>query len=395
MTSSESSVLPRRIGSRAARHAFLADRAERIYDEVTDGYRRRMFLDEIVYTVAELWPGLAPTREEIAAERTRRQGDKEGHEVDQGILLSHLLADRRAGTHLLESQLQPSEPARRLLPEFRTRGEVQLETVHLERWDGVAYLTIGNHEFLNAEDDRLGRDMETAIDLVLLDEEVEVGVVRGGVMLHERYAGRRVFSAGINLTHLYHGQISFVNFVLGREVGYLNKIFRGLLVGGEPVEKPWIAAVDSFAIGGGFQLLLVFDHVIACDDSYVSLPALREGIIPGMANLRLTRTVGARQARRLLLGGARLPANGPDALTWCDEVVPAAQIEESIAAAAKLLRMSAVTANRRMVRLAEEPLETFRRYAAPFALEQVQRMYSADVLQSLERAWMRRRAARR
>ncbi|TCC06311.1 enoyl-CoA hydratase/isomerase family protein [Kribbella soli] len=395
MTGADTAVLPRRIGSRAARHEFLAERAERIYDEITDGYRKRLFLDEIVYTVAERWPGLAPTREEIAEERARRQGDKEGLEVDQGILLSHLLADQRAGTHLLESQLRPSELARRLLPEFQARGEVQLETVHLERWDGIGYLTIANHEFLNAEDDRLGRDMEAAIDLVLLDDEIEVGVVRGGVMMHERYAGKRVFSAGINLTHLYHGQISFVNFVLGREVGYLNKIFRGLLLDEEPVEKPWIAAVDSFAIGGGLQLLLVFDHVIACDDSYVSLPALREGIIPGMANLRLTRIVGARQARRLLLGGARLPAKGPDALTWCDEVVPAHQVEDSIAAAAKQLRMSAVTANRRMVRLAEEPLETFRRYAAPFALEQVQRMYSADVVASLERAWIRRRAARR
>jgi (3,5-dihydroxyphenyl)acetyl-CoA 1,2-dioxygenase len=69
-------------------------------------------------------------------------------------------------------------------------------------------------------------------------------------------------------------------------VGYIHKLLRGVLAsGGErwdtpSAEKPWLAVVDGFAIGGGMQLLLVFDQVLAASDAYFSLPAADEGIIP-------------------------------------------------------------------------------------------------------------------
>src|SRR5690606_32303152 len=134
----------------------------------------------------------------------------------------------------------------------------------LERRDGVAHLTMCRDDCLNAEDGRQVDDMETAVDLALLDPAVHVGVVRGGTMTHPRYRGRRVFSAGINLKALHAGEISLVGFLLRREVGYISKPVRGLLVERDDawrsatVEKPWVAAVDTFAIGGGCQLLLVF-----------------------------------------------------------------------------------------------------------------------------------------
>src|SRR5258707_7508921 len=62
-------------------------------------------------------------------------------------------------------------------------------------------------------------------------------------------------------------------------------------------EKPWIAAVDSFAIGGACQWLLVMDRVIAEAGSYFVLPARKEGIIPGCAHLPLPRVVRQRAAR--------------------------------------------------------------------------------------------------
>ena len=69
--------------------------------------------------------------------------------------------------------------------------------------------------------------IETAVDLALLDERIEVGVLRGGVVQHPKYPGRRVFNAGINLTHLYYGQISFVEFILERDLGLVHKLYRG------------------------------------------------------------------------------------------------------------------------------------------------------------------------
>ena len=70
--------------------------------------------------------------------------------------------------------------------------------------------------------------------------------------------------------------------------------------------RPWIAALDVFAIGGGCQHLLVTDYVLAAKDAYMTLPARKEGIIPGLSNLRLPRFVGDRIARQAIMYGRRL-----------------------------------------------------------------------------------------
>ena len=169
----------------------------------------------------------------------------------------------------------------------------------------MGLVTNQNHGCLNAEDDASTRAMEIAIDLVLLDDAIEVGVLRGGPATHPKHAGRRIFGAGINLTHLYTGQISLIEFMLDRELGAITKMYRGhrvtsdlpVQLSGEAREKPWVAAVESFAIGGACQWLLVMDRVVAQRGSYFNLPARKEGIIPGCANLRLPRLVGERAAR--------------------------------------------------------------------------------------------------
>jgi thioesterase DpgC len=211
---------------------------------------------------------------------------------------------------------------------------------------------------------------------------------------HPRYAGRRVFSAGINLKDLRNGAISFVDFLLGRELGYIHKMLRGLLTAPDApawcertVQKPWIGAVDSFAIGGGMQLLLVLDRVILASDAYVTLPAAEEGIVPGLGNLRVSRHTGARLARQVLLGGRRITAAEPEARLVCDEVVPADEVTAAVDRAVQELSAPAVVANRRMLALVEEPLDLYRTYLAEFALVQVARSYSDDVLSKVERRW--------
>jgi thioesterase DpgC len=207
-----------------------------------------------------------------------------------------------------------------------------------------------------------------------------------------------VFSAGINLVDLGAGRISFVDFLLRRELTYLSKIYRGLLVdrrSGEhgwadrTVAKPWLAVVDSFAIGGGMQLLLVFDRVIAADDAYFSLPAAQEGIVPGAGNLRLARLAGGRLARQVILAGRTVRAAEPAAALICDEVVPAAELDRAVEVAVRQLDNPAVVANRRMLHLAEEPADAFREYLAEFAVVQAIRLYSPDVLSKIGAEWTR------
>ncbi|MFD6069787.1 (3,5-dihydroxyphenyl)acetyl-CoA 1,2-dioxygenase DpgC [Amycolatopsis lurida] len=369
---------------RALRTAFVEAHAEEIYAELTDGRTRYLRIDELVRAAALAFPGLVPSEQQMAAERSRPQAEKEGREIDQGIFLRGILRAPKAGPHLLDAMLRPTARAQRLLPEFLETGVVEMEAVRLERRDGVAHLTLCRDDCLNAEDAQQVDDMETAVDLTLLDPSVRVGLLRGGVMSHPRYLGRRVFCAGINLKKLSAGEIPLVDFLLRRETGFIQKIFRGLLTGGSWhsrfTDKPWMAAVDSFAIGGGTQLLLVFDHVLAASDAYLSLPAAKEGIIPGVSNFRLSRIAGPRVARQVILGGRKLRADEPDARSIVDEVVAPEKMDAAIDGALARLDGEAVVANRRMLNLAEEPPEEFRRYIAEFALQQALRIYGADVI---------------
>ena len=100
---------------------------------------------------------------------------------------------------------------------------------------------------------------------------------------------------------------------------------------GQGIEKPWIAAVDeAFAIGGHCQVLLTMDYVLASKDAYMTLPARKEGIIPGAANLRLPRFTGDRLARQLIQYERRLVCDSPEGKLICDEVAPAAGMDAAI-----------------------------------------------------------------
>lgn len=372
--------------ARALRSKFMDAHADAVYDQLTDGRTRCLWLGELVEAAAAAFPGLVPTEDQLAVERLRRQADREGHEIDQGIFLGGVLRSPLAGPHLLGAMLRPASRALRLLPEFTRSGQADLGSVRLERIGSTAHLTMCRDDCLNAEDNRQVDDMETAVDLALLDPAVRVGVLRGGEMSHPRYRGKRVFSAGINLKAMQAGGISLIDFLMRRELGYIQKIVRGVRMGDSAswhsttVEKPWLAVVDGFAIGGGAQLLLVFDRVVAASDSYISLPAAHEGIIPGAANLRLTRYAGARLSRQLILQGRRIWASEPAAQFVVDEVVEPRDMESAIAKSIEQLQGPAVIANRRMLNLAEEPSGEFRAYMAEFAVQQALRLYSDDVI---------------
>ncbi|MFF9003553.1 (3,5-dihydroxyphenyl)acetyl-CoA 1,2-dioxygenase DpgC [Streptomyces achromogenes] len=379
--------------ARALRVRFLDIHADTVYDRLTEHHRIHLRLAELVEAAATAFPGLVPTRQQLDAERSLPQATKEGYEIDQGIFLRAVLRSPLSGPHLLDAMLRPTARALELLPDFVRTGEVQMEAVHLERRDGVARLTMCRDDRLNAEDGQQVDDMETAVDLALLDPAVRVGLLRGGEMSHPRYRGKRVFSAGINLKYLSSGGISLVDFLLRRELGYIHKLVRGVLTNDDrpgwwhspQIDKPWVAAVDGFAIGGGAQLLLVFDHVLASSDAYFSLPAAKEGIIPGAANLRLGRYAGPRLSRQIILGGRRMWAKEPEASLLVDEVVEPEELDAAIERTLARLDSDAVLANRRMLHLAEESPDGFRAYMAEFALQQVLRLYGQDVIDKVGR----------
>ena len=382
---------------RSARDEHLHEHIDAIYDELTDGLRRDLRVSELVYAAAERYPGLVPTRDDIDAERELPQKQKAGLEIDQGVFVAHVLARPRSGLHLMHAMSQPRPEALSHIDSFRRTGHVDLGPILLERDGQVGRITIQNHAFLNAEDDQSTAAFETAVDLVLLDDAIEVGVVRGAPATHPKYEGRRIFGAGINLTHLYYGKISLVEFMLERELGGVSKMYRGHSVGAFEAddlehrrEKPWVAAVETFAIGGACQWLLVMDRVIAETGSYFNLPARKEGIIPGSANLRLPRFVGEGLTRQAIFFNYVFRAETPEGRMIAAEVVSGADMSAAVDRAAAELTSSGMTsllANRKALRVAHEPLDVFRRYMANYAREQAYCLYSPALIDNLERNW--------
>jgi thioesterase DpgC len=370
-----------------ARDTFMRIHVDEVYDVLTGDRTGAVRDEELVYLAAERFPGLTPTREQVAAELRRKLADKESVEMAQGLFLSHVLGSPQSGRHLIESMLRPTQAALDRLDELASTGSVDLGTVRLTRSGRAGVLELRNPRHLNAEDDTTMWASECAIDLILLDPAIEIGVLRGGAVEHPRYPGRRVFGAGLNLTRLYQGRIPFM-FFMSRDLGYVSKVYRGLA---DPdVEKPWIATAETYAIGGACQLLHVVDHVIAARGCRLYLPARQEGIIPGASPLRLPRSVGDRLARQAILSGLEFEAGTPRGSLLCDEVVEEDAVDATLAARVDALTSSGLVnaaANRRALRIGQEPLDVFREYMALFAREQAHCHLSPALVANLEQHW--------
>ncbi len=364
------------------------------YDTLTGGGSHALRVDALCRLAAERFPGMLPGADALAAEAKLAQGKKQGLEKAQGRFLAAVLSDPRAGTHLCRSMLLPREDSSKHLAQFEAKGELELNGAQLARRGKAVVLTMRNPRYLNAEDETTIDGMEIAIDVALMDRKSELCVLRGDTVTHTKHAGKRVFGAGINLTHLYQGKIRYLWYMI-RDLGLVNKIYRGLaLPGAHPeedcIEKPWVAAVESFAIGGHCQILLTMDYVIAAEDAYMTLPARKEGIIPGAANLRLPRFVGPRVARQAILAGRRLDCASAEGRKICDEIVPVTGMDQAIDSLIALLTDSGVVSaagNRRALRSGEEPLEQFRRYMAVYAREQAVCHFSPALIANLEKHW--------
>jgi (3,5-dihydroxyphenyl)acetyl-CoA 1,2-dioxygenase len=363
-----------------------------LYDRITAGRTQFMRIDALCERAGEA--GLLPTREALEAEAGLPQSRKTGLEKRQGEFLAEVLADPSAGMHLCHAMLLPHSDSISRVAEYEKTGALELGTVHLQRSGKASIVTMKNPRHLNAEDETTLGPLETAIDVALLDAKSEVCVLRGGPVDHPKWAGRRVFGAGINLTHLYQGKIRYLWYLI-RDLGLVNKIYRGLATEGASPEvasreKLWIAAIESFAIGGHCQVLLTTDYNLAERDAYLTLPARKEGIVPGAANLRLARFVGDRIARQAVMAERRIDCASPEGMMICDEVVPAEKIEEAIERTVERLTGSGVVSaagNRRSFRIEQEPLDAFRRYMSVYAREQAQCHFSPALISNLEKNW--------
>jgi thioesterase DpgC len=383
--------------ARVARRVFLDAHVRELYVGLTHHLSRFVRVEELVYTAADICPGLTPARARVEKEHQLLQRDKDGHEIDQGLFLAAVLGDAQAGRHLCHAMLLPRADVHEQLGKLAADGRLNVGPMTLQRRGKAVHLIMNNARYLNAEDQTTIDAMETAVDIATLDPTTQIAVLRGCAVEHPKYAGKRILGSGINLTHLYRGAIPYL-WYMQRELGFVHKFLRGVArpdmlpddVHGFGIEKLWVAAVETFAIGGHCQVLLTMDYVIAGSDAYMTLPARKEGIIPGAANMRLPRFVGDRVARQAIQYGRRLDCDTPEGRMICDEIVPASEMDAAIDRVVEGLTSSGAVGaigNRQAFRVAQEPLDVFRRYCAVYAREQALCHFSPALISNLELFW--------
>lgn len=381
-----------RDGVRAAHGRFIRAYRDAIADHLEMQAIDR--LSSVEAAVADLAPALLARPDELAADASRPLETKIGFEYKLAVLYAELLGAPRTGDLLVECARRETSRSPGELQRFHAQDELDLESARMRRDGPVATIEITRPERLNAENDALLDALEVCVDVALLDERIEIVVLRGGRVSHPKYAGRRVFCSGIDLTDIYEGRLSHAYYVR-RELGLVSKIYRGLSATADrpEIEKLFVAAVDGHAIGGGLQLLLVTDYVVADDRAVLQLPARREGIIPGAANLRLPRIIGERPARRALLLGGTIPVASAEGQLLVDEAHPAASLDGAVDAAVSAMIDAGVVslaANRKALRLGQEPIETFRAYMAHFSLAQADCHFSPALVANLKNHWISR-----
>jgi enoyl-CoA hydratase len=206
--------------------------------------------------------------------------------------------------------------------------------------DGVALITLNRPEVLNALDYATLGELVDALESLDGDESVRCVVIAG--------AGDRAFAAGADIKEM--ASATPVTLSVANNFARWEKLKR--------VRVPLIAAVRGFALGGGCELAMACDMIVAADDATFGQPEIKIGIIPGAGGTqRLTRALGKAKAMELILTGRNLSAREAydrglvSQLVAREETVPAAL---SLAAEIAALPPLAVRAAKEAVNRAYE-----------------------------------------
>jgi enoyl-CoA hydratase/carnithine racemase len=210
--------------------------------------------------------------------------------------------------------------------------------VRVEVAGRVATVTLDRPEALNAISTELARDLAAAVEPLGVDPGVRAVVLTG--------AGERAFCVGADLKQRagFDDQGWFVQ----------REAFRRGFAAVRRCPLPTVAAVSGFALGGGTELAISCDLVVAADDATFGLPEVRLGLVPaGGGTQLLARRVGRSAARDLVLTGRRVAAAEALALGLADRVVARGEVLAAATALAAELAGNAPTA----VRMAKWALE--------------------------------------
>jgi len=206
--------------------------------------------------------------------------------------------------------------------------------------EGVTLIRLNRPEALNALNSQLLGELSAALDAAEADEDVRCLVLTGS---------DRAFAAGADIKEMSdktYAQMFATNFF--GAAGQRLERFR----------KPIIAAVAGYALGGGCELAMLCDFIIAAETAKFGQPEINLGVMPGIGGTqRLPRAVGKSKAMDMVLTARMMDAAEAERAGLVSRVVPADKLlEEALAAAAKIAAQSplAVMMNKELVNAAFE-----------------------------------------
>lgn len=206
---------------------------------------------------------------------------------------------------------------------------MELNNVLLEKEGNIAMVTINRPKALNALNSETLKELDLVIANLEEDDSIYAVILTG--------AGEKAFVAGADIT-----EMKDLNAIQGRKFSILgNKVFRRL----ENLEKPVIAAISGFALGGGCELSMACDIRIASEKAKFGQPETGLGITPGFGGTqRLARIVGLGKAKELIYTGAIIKADEAYRIGLVNKVVPLEELMNEAKAMANTIANQAPVA---------------------------------------------------
>jgi enoyl-CoA hydratase len=189
--------------------------------------------------------------------------------------------------------------------------EANFENIAYDVKGSIAYITMNRPKVMNALNRKTVEELNAAFHAAKEDATVK-GVILTG-------AGEKAFIAGADIAEL--------STLDGKTAGNFSEFGQGVLSFIENLDKPVIAAVNGFALGGGCETAMACTIRIAAANAKFGQPEVKLGIIPGYGGTqRLPRLVGKGRALQLILTGELIDANEAHRIGLVNEVVPAAEL---------------------------------------------------------------------
>jgi enoyl-CoA hydratase len=206
--------------------------------------------------------------------------------------------------------------------------ENSYETILVEREERVGTITLNRPKALNALNSQVMHEVTTAAAEFDNDPGIGAIVITGN---------EKAFAAGADIKEM--SELSFGD-VFGQD-------FFGLWTKLAAVRTPLIAAVAGYALGGGCELAMMCDVLIAADSAKFGQPEIKLGVLPGMGgSQRLTRAIGKAKAMDLILTGRTIDAEEADRSGLVSRVVPADELIREAKAVATTISQMSLSASR-------------------------------------------------